>query len=275
MTFTFRNAICAVPTLAVGGRGYAHLGFSVQAGGKHTIGTQNSIVHLRNGYFELVSVHDPVGAQNSPRRKAIMDFIEREGGGLIGFTLRTDSMANDIERLCERELCYGGPVVAERTTDDGTVYTWKVLRPVPQPCPALMPVVIVGEDPPAESTEHANTVSDIGGVAIATNDPQRMISDYAILLDRAPVDEVRRDDLGARATVFDVSGFRIEILEAVGSGLAQEVLARYGPRPVELQLTAKDLNEVAEYLGLAVRDDEVVVPPILGVGMRMRLTSTM
>ena len=188
-----------------------------------------------------------------------MDFIEREGGGLIGFTLRTDSMATDIERLCERELCYGGPVGAERKTDDGTVYAWKVMRPAPQPCPALLPVLITGEDPPADLTEHANTVSDIGGVAIATDDPQRMISDDAILLDRAPVDEVRRDDLAREPPCSTLGGSDRNSRQGVGSGLAHEVLTRYGPRPVELQLMAHDLNEVAESLCLAVRDDEVVV----------------
>ena len=269
MSYTFRNAICAVPTLAAGDLGYARAGFSVRPGGKHTIGTQNSIVHLDNGYFELVSIYDRTGASSSPRRKAIMDFIDREAGGLIGFTLRTDSMSDDIERLADLGLCYGGPVGAERTTADGTVYSWRVMRPVPQPCPALLPVLISGDDPPADITGNPNTVNGVKAVAIAAADPTQMIADYSVLLDTPPVDEYARPDLGAYSTAFDVSGFRIEVLRRDGDGPLDRILTHYGSRPVEIHVTAANLSSAAASFGLQARNGQIIVPPILGVGLRM------
>jgi glyoxalase-like protein len=274
VTFTFRNLVCAVPSFNAGNVGYERLGFGVDVnvGGFHTIGTRNALAYAQNGYMELLSMWDIGGARNSPRRRAILEYIEREAGGLIGLALHTDDLDHDIERLEDAGLCYGGPVRAQRKLDDGTIFTWQVLRPVPQPCPAVMPVLISGQDPEPANRRNPNTVQRFAGISIVTSEPDRLLADYATLLGSGPVTQRSRDDLGASAMVFSVGGFSIEILEVSREGAAAQALARFGPGPVELHLEAGNVASMADMTGLELADGQLVIPRILGMGIRMRVT---
>jgi hypothetical protein len=274
VTYSFGHAMCVVPTSDAGAVAYRHLGFTVHVGGRHTIGTQNSVVPLQRGYLEVLSIYDEASARRSPRRRAIVEYIEREAGGLIGFALRTDTMEADVERLTDAGLAYGGPVGAERTTPGGTVLKWRVLRPTPQPCPALMPILVTGDASTPPFAGNPNTIAAAGGISVVSHDPQQLIDSYRVLLDGDPAGEKSRDDLGAVATVFEVDGFAIEILRPTGPGIATRTLDRQGAGPVELHLLADDLDAVAGPLGLAVSQNAVAIPPVLGLGLRILVTPT-
>jgi len=269
LSYIFSHAMCAVPSLEAGNMAYEHLGFRVHVGGRHAIATQSCVVPLARGYLELISIYDEAAARSSPRRAKILDFITREGGGLIGFALRTDTMEADLERLHDFGLPYGGPVEAARTTPEGPILRWQVLRPTPQPCPAVLPILVAGDVATPSFSGNANTIVSAAGISLVSAEPARLVDDYRILLESEPVDQQARPGVDAVATVFDAGGFAIEVLEPTREGVAQRTLDRFGSAPVELQFVAEELDALAGEVGLSVCRDEVVIPPVLAAGVRM------
>lgn len=264
--------MCVVPTSSAGHVAYRRLGFTVEDGGRHAIGTASSVVPLERGYLEIISIWDEEGARRSPRRRAIADYIEREAGGLIGFGLRTETIGEDVERLTDAGLAYGGPVGARRVTPNGTALSWQVLRPTPQPCPALMPILVTGDRAAAPFTGHPNTVTAVTAISVVSDDPDQLVGSYQVLLDAEPVAE-DRPALGARASVFEADGLRVEVLTPSGPGVAERTLARQGPGPVQLELRADDLHALADPIGLDPSHGSLLIPPTLGCGVRMLVTA--
>ena len=66
------------------------LGFTVVGGGRHPIGSYNTLIGLQDGaYIELLSFYE-----DSPKHYW-WDAVHRKGGGLIGFCMGTDDIRAD------------------------------------------------------------------------------------------------------------------------------------------------------------------------------------
>jgi hypothetical protein len=269
VSFNFSHVMCVVPTLRAGDSAYANMGFDVQ---RYEAGA-NSEVHLEQGHIEIVSNYVEAVAARSPRHRAVVDYIAREGGGLIGFALTSDALEEDIERLNEQGLAFGGPFEAKRPRPDGDFTPLRVLRPAPQPCPAVLPSLVAGQVTTTLARFHPNTVTRAHGISIVSGDAAHLVKTYCTLLGKDPDRVADRPHLGAQASVFDLDNFNIEILEVKVVGVAARTLARQGAGPVELQLIATDVGRVAEPLGLDIVNDSVVIPPTMGCGVRMLITT--
>jgi len=269
MSYTFDHAMCAVTTLRAGAVVYGNLGFTPDEGGRHTVGTQNSVVPLERGYLELLSVYDDASARKSPRHRLICEYLDREGGGLIGFALRTDTITADAERLSGSGLSFEGPVQAERVRPDGEVLTWQVLRVTPQPCPAVLPMLVAGDQSAPDFEGNRNAVTRCVGIALVTAAGGELVKTYQALLGLESSGSRERPGIAANATVFDIDGFSIEILEPSGPGPTKQALDRYGDSPFELSFRAGSLAPIESLLGLSAARGQVVIPAEMSLGVRM------
>ena len=94
---------------------YAHLGFRVIDGGRHTgMGTYNKIVRFGLDYLELLAVYSEEEAARFASRQAIVDFVRR-GEGAFTYALAVRGLASDVPAFEERE----------RRRPDGSVLRWR------------------------------------------------------------------------------------------------------------------------------------------------------
>src|SRR5689334_13488889 len=76
------------------------LGLRVTGGGVHDgMGTHNRIVPLGDGFLELIAVHDAQLATRNGFGSTILERLERDGEGLIGWAAAVESVDATAERL--------------------------------------------------------------------------------------------------------------------------------------------------------------------------------
>jgi len=263
--------MCVVPTSTAGHVAYRHLGFTIEDGGRHTIGTASTVVPLERGYLEVISIWDNDGGRRSPRRRAIADYIEREAGGLIGFGLRPETIGEDIERLSGAGLAYGdrwAALVASRRRARHLAgkCCGRLLNHAPRSCRSWSPVTGAPRRSPV-----TNTVT-VTAISVVSDDPDQLVGSCQVLPDAEPVAE-DRPDLGARER---------QSSNRTGSGSRcsrhrdpelRSTLARQGPGPVHLELRANDLHALADPIGLDPSPGSVLIPQTLDCGVRMLITA--
>lgn len=82
------------------GRIERELGLASLPGGRHEgLGTHNRIVPLGGGYLELLAVADQQEAEASDFGRALLDHLDRDGDGLLGWVVAVDDAATVARRL--------------------------------------------------------------------------------------------------------------------------------------------------------------------------------
>lgn len=164
---------------------YHALGFDVSAGGKHTgRGTHNAIIRFGLDYLELLAIYDE--AEERAHGGELSDFLQRSGGGgLVAYALAT----SHIEELAAGWTSGFAPVRApepmERVRPDGYRLSWRLLIPGGSPWGKPWPFVIQWDTPDAERIArdapgvHANGVTGIAGVTVATESVRSLLPLYA------------------------------------------------------------------------------------------------
>ena len=185
------------------------LGFNVVGGGRHPIGSYNTLIGLADGaYIELLSFYE-----DSPQHYW-WDAVHSLGGGLIDFCMVTDDICADYAVFEEQGVEMSPLVGLSRVRVDGYRLSW-LNNEIYGQYQGLIPFIIEDETPREERVpkekEHANGVTGIDTITLAAADlatAERIMS-AALGNEGEPT---RDDALNASGVGFDVGPHRLEYL---------------------------------------------------------------
>ncbi len=188
---------------------FTALGFNVVGGGRHPIGSYNTLVGLQDGaYIELLSFYE-----ESPNHYW-WDAVHSKGGGLIDFCMRTDDIRADYA-IFEAQGVEMSPLVGlSRVRFDGYRLAW-LNNEIYGAYQGLIPFVIEDETPREERVPkenvHDNGVVGIDMITLAARDLDlaRRIMNAAL---GATGEHARDESLRASGIVFEVGPHRLEYL---------------------------------------------------------------
>jgi len=229
------HIVIAVPDLDTATTAYRDLGFTVVPGGRHPVGTHNSLIAFQDGaYIELIAFYDP-----NPRHKWWEPL--RRGGGLVDFCMQTDDLMADTRALRAAGVAIDDPSPLSRKRPDGYELHW-VLSIPREPHRGVAPFLIQDETPRGErvprETKHANGVTGIGTVTVAVSDPSEVGGWFARALG-APGQTVRRGDAGGAGVRVVFGPHTLDFLAPEGGlGPLAEWLRARGPSPYAATLRA-------------------------------------
>ncbi len=185
------------------------LGFNVVGGGRHPIGSYNSLIGLRDGaYIELLSFYE-----DCPQHYW-WDAVHSRGGGLIDFCMQTDDIRADYAVFEAHGVAMSALVGLSRVRFDGYELSW-LNNEIYGQYQGLIPFIIEDETPREErvpkENKHDNGVTGIDTITLAARDigmVERIMS-AALGGEGAPT---RDDALFAAGVVFEVGPHRLEYL---------------------------------------------------------------
>lgn len=161
---------------------YTALGFTVAPGGTHADGaTHNAlVVFADDSYLELIAFKRDAPGHYWWRHRVA-------GEGLVDFALLPTAIADDVAAAQARGLGLQGPNPGGRTRPDGVRVEWQTARPTTPDLPFLCADVTPRElrVPSGDVRAHANGVTGIAGVTVATGDLSASAGRYAALLGAA------------------------------------------------------------------------------------------
>jgi catechol 2,3-dioxygenase-like lactoylglutathione lyase family enzyme len=204
-------------------RNYTELGFSVVAGGKHSIGSHNALVPFSDGsYLELIAFTQP----DAPHPWL---QLLRKGGGIVDFCAQTDDLKGDLARFRKAGALMNDPMPMSRQRPDGYMLSWVLSIPQP-PWSGTIPFLIEDVTPRNERvprlTEHRNLVTGVGTITLAVSNLKSPGRFYETVL-------------GQKGEAFDQPE-----LDAVG------LRFRIGPHGCALVAPARPSGPLAEWLKL-------------------------
>lgn len=286
MITRFDHAVIAVRDLDAAMARFRELGFEVHPGGRHTgLGTYNAIIRFGLDYLELLSVADREEAiASGPSGRALIEFLDRREGGLVGYALATSDIEADAQRFRQTGLEAVGPFPMERLRPDGRLLSWRLLVPGGVPWLRPWPFLIQWDVPDDERLSwerpgnHANGTIRVVGIAVAVADLDRgqHLYERQLGLELQGRDEV--PELAARRALFRVGEFAIELLAPAGDGPVQQAIERDGEHPFEVVLQVRNLEETRralEQAGIVVEPAPgragIVIPEPQALGARLAL----
>jgi len=161
------HLVIAVPDLdAAAADLERELGIQADAGGRHErLGTLNRLSWFGDSYVELIAAFDPPLAAGSWIGAPTLQALET-GGGLVTWSIATDAIDADRERLHATGSDLAEPISGERLRPDGRMVRWRLAGP-----PAVTPTApfLIEHDPagaewtPSERAERAARRHPAGG----------------------------------------------------------------------------------------------------------------
>lgn len=207
---------------------YRHLGFTVVPGGRHPVGTHNSLIAFADGsYIELIAFYE-----QSPEHRWWAPL--QRGGGLADFCMQTDDLPGDTAAFRAAGVAIDDPRPLTRSRPDGYLLRW--VLSIPRGADrGVAPFLIQDETPREEripgETAHANQVIGVETLTVAVSDVERARTWYARVLGR-PGRDGRRDDLEAAGVCFEIGPHRCEFLAPEGRrSPLRDWLRVHGPSP--------------------------------------------
>ena len=235
------HVVIAGPDLDALTATFTALGFNVVGGGKHPIGSYNTLIGLQDGaYIELLSFY-----QDSPQHYW-WDAVHSRGGGLIDFCMGTDDIRADYA-IFEAQGVEMSPLVGlSRVRFDGYQLSW-LNNEIYGEYQGLIPFVIEDESPREErvpkENQHTNKVTGIDTITLVASDlalTQR-IMDAALQSRAVPVQD---EALNATGIVYQVGSLRLEYLRpADESSPLQRHLAEDKPLPWRIRFKTTGPNQ--------------------------------
>jgi hypothetical protein len=264
----FDHAVIAVEELEAAIEDYRALGFAVARGGRHTgRGTHNAIIRFGLDYLELIAIEDSQLARAAGGNVAdLVGYLERTGGGLLGFALAATDLDDIAANWTSGLAAAGSPVEMERIRPDGGRLAWRLLIPGGSAWRKPWPFLIEWHTPERERLAgdtaggHANGVSRVEGVSVATSSVQKLMKLYAGDLG------LNEGRAGGGARRFELGSFNIEVFEPAAGSPAAESMAREGEGLFEIRLAATDAQATG-----AARDSAryVLIPATRTRGARL------
>ncbi|MGH7765556.1 MAG: VOC family protein [Candidatus Dormibacteraceae bacterium] len=264
----FDHAAIAVPDLDAAIVAYRELGFDVSAGGKHTgRGTHNAIIRFGLDYLELLSIYDRDLAIEHGSGELI-SFLERTGGGLIGFALASDDLDSIAAAWTSGFAPLGKPEAMERVRPDGFRLSWRLLIPGGTPWLRPWPFLIQWETPDEARVKrdapghHSNGASGVAGVTVTAGSVPALLPLYVHDLGLEGESEH-----GGKA-VLDVGTTRIRLIEHPSKPGQKQ--PRSGLHEIELRVS--DLKAAADQTGgTPDGNGGLLIPPERTIGARIVL----
>ena len=256
MISRFDHAVIAVRDLDAAISAYRALGFEVSPGGRHTgLGTYNAIIRFGLDYIELLSVYDRVEAEQGRGLSGmtLLDFFEKQEGGLVGYALATDDIEHEAERFRRTGLQAQGPFGMQRLRPDGRLLSWSLLMPGGvswrRPWPFFIHWGLPDEQRLAweQPGVHANGAVRWTGISVGVHNLESAIDLYQRQIGLALSQSNDVPALAARQATFRVGSSTIELLEPVGEGPVQHMLATVGEGPFEMRLAVRDINQARAF----------------------------
>ncbi len=219
------HIVIAGPDLDVLTTAFESLGFDVVGGGKHPIGSYNTLIGLQDGaYIELLSFYE-----DSPKHYW-WDAVHSRGGGLIDFCMQTDDIRADYAVFQAQGVEMSPLVGLSRVRFDGYQLSW-LNNEIYGPYQGLIPFIIEDETPREErvpkENQHRNQVAGIDTITLVASDLSlaTRIMDAALGRSGIPVQE---DELNASGIVYEVGAQRLEYLAPTDedSPLLQHISAK-------------------------------------------------
>jgi catechol 2,3-dioxygenase-like lactoylglutathione lyase family enzyme len=271
----FDHAVIAVADLDTAIAAYRKLGFDVISGGRHTgRGTHNAIIRFGLDYLELIGIHDQaLGLKHGGNVNDLIAYIERAGGGLLGFALATSDLDAIAADWSSDFAPANNPVPMERVRPDGFRLEWRLLIPGGSAWRRPWPFLIQWHTPDRERLardgpgHHPNGANGVAGVTLVARSVSGILPLY--VQDLGLTVEVD----GAAETHFRLGSFQIDLL-APASGPAAEALDREGEGLYEVELRVSDLSKAVDATGVNVDSTgRLVIPPARACGARLVLVA--
>jgi len=212
---------------------YRELGFTVAPGGEHPGGTHNALVAFADGsYLELIAFKRP----NDEHR---WWGVAQAGGGFIDFCMATDDLAGDIQAFRHAGVNMGDPITGGRARPDGYTLSW-VVAAAPRPFAFQVPFLIQDRTPREErigkQTNHANGVTGLASITVATNDVAKVRGWWSPVL-RQPGIGIERGDIDATGVRFMAGPHAIDFVSPRNAASPLTAwLRERGPSPYAMTL---------------------------------------
>ncbi|MDE2858727.1 MAG: VOC family protein [Chloroflexota bacterium] len=203
------HIVIAGPELESLTASFKSLGFTVVGGGRHPIGSYNSLIGLDDGaYIELLSFYE-----DSPEHYW-WDAVHERGGGLIDFCMGTDDIRADYALFKALGVEMSPLVGLSRLRVDGYQLSW-LNNEIYGVFQGLIPFVIEDKTPreervPKEKT-HENGVRGIDAITLAARDLEMARRIMGAVLGQAG-EPVYDEALNASGVVFQAGPHRLEYL---------------------------------------------------------------
>jgi catechol 2,3-dioxygenase-like lactoylglutathione lyase family enzyme len=287
--FGFDHVVIAVRDLPGAIERYTALGFHVEPGGRHPgFGTANALIQLDNGYIELLAVEDAEVALGAGiRRREVVEYLERQAGGLIGYALTCDSLAAVRRRGGRAEPRLDmPPLEMSRIRPDGSTLRWRLLVPGGSTWCRPWPFLIEWEAPEGPAPQgpapegargpHANGALAVDAIVVGTTSLSRVTAFFRENLGLAPQSLPPSDDDARPRSAVGVGGCRIEFVEAPDTGTPGPLASTLdGEGPEELRIQVASVDAAAALLqarGISVTESRphlLRVDPDAAAGARI------
>lgn len=209
------------------------LGFSVVEGGRHPYGSYNALIGFADGsYIELLGFYE-----ESPDH-VWWDLLHERGGGLIDFCMSTHDIGADHAAFRARGVECSDLIEGGRARPDGFQVKW-INNKVEGDWQGLIPFIIEDVTPRAErlprQTAHANGVTGIDGISLATGDVARFAGVMSAVTGTAS-ETVKDEELQAAGLRLTVGAHTLEYLAPAGeAGPLAAHLAGNRPAPYRVR----------------------------------------
>ena len=230
------HLVIAVKDLEAATRAYGELGFTVVPGGRHPVGTYNTLIAFADGsYIELIGFY-----RDNPDHRW-WTALQR-GGGLVDYCLQTDDLMGDTRAFRDAGVDIADPVSQSRVRPDGYQLRW-VFSLARGPYRGVAPFLINDETPREErvprEVAHPNGVTGIEALTVAVRDASELRKIYTRVCGNVARD-LRRDDLAGAGFAVRFGPHGVELLSPASSTgpLADRLRAR-GPGPYAVRLRTR------------------------------------
>jgi catechol 2,3-dioxygenase-like lactoylglutathione lyase family enzyme len=145
---------------------YTRLGFSVQPGGRHNVGTHNALIGFQDSaYIELIAFWE------DDRTHRWYHYLEL-GGGLVDYCMRTDDIMGDVGVLREAGVAMSERQPMSRVRPDGYRLEWTLALATETQgiTPFLIEDITPREERVPTRLEHANGAVGIAAVTIVVRE---------------------------------------------------------------------------------------------------------
>ena len=212
---------------------YRRLGFTVVPGGRHPVGSHNSLITFADGsYLEIIAFYRQA---TDHRWWGPLEAGER----LVDYCLRTDDLRGDTRKLRDGGVEINDPVPWQRQRPDGYELKWLLSlargshRGV---APFLIEDVTPREERVPPAPVHENGALGVNTLIVAVNETAGIARMYERALGR-PGEEIENDGVAAAGVRFVVGRHALEFLAPAGaqSPLA-DWLEEYGPSPYSAEI---------------------------------------
>jgi catechol 2,3-dioxygenase-like lactoylglutathione lyase family enzyme len=282
----FDHGVVAASDLAEAKRWYEErLGLAVYVGGRHTgLGTENAIIRFGLDYLELLGIYDRAEvAAAGVKRASLLDYLARRQGGLLGYCLATDDIAQLADQFRDAGLDALGPYAMERMRPDGLLLKWQLLVPGGTAWRRRWPFFIQWEMEDSvrlqheQPSKHLLGSNSVTGVRVAVSDPGSAFSLYRDQLGLNLWGSVQDEEWQATGSAFALPGCRIEVLAPRDtSSPLNAILAAEGEGVFEFLLNTPDIEATQKYLTETgttprrVKETQIIISEENALGARYR-----